>query len=140
MQAAHPTAIKAPDTATINQWLKSVLADPTKARQLKVDWRKLMRAELPLSAEQKEHLQGIPAKDAGELQEAIAKVVDHGGTIRLDRDSESSPGLLVVQPQASGSKAPHHAEPDLSVGIFHCTFNAHCRNWHCGWGPAPKKP
>lgn len=136
----HPGATKAPDTAAFNQWAKSALADPARASQLKIDWRKLMQSELALSEEQKQHLFQIPAPDANGLQEAIAKVVDHGGTIHIERDSETSPGLLIVKPKASGAKAVHEIEPHLSVGIFHCTFNAHCRNWRCGWGPSPKKP
>ena len=136
----HPGATKAPDTAAFNQWVSSVLADPVRAVQLKADWRKLMNSELALTEDQKQHLFQIPAADAEALQDAIAKVVDHGGTIHIERDSETSPGLLIVKPKVSGLKAGHEVQPQISVGIFHCTFNAHCRNWKCGWGPAPKKP
>lgn len=140
MQATtHPGATQAPDTAAFNHWVKSALADPTRANLLKIDWRKFMESELSLSENQKKHLFQIPASDAKALQEAIANVVDHGGKIHMERDSETSPGVLIVQPKASGSKTAHTFEPNLSVGIFHCTFNAHCRNWHCGLGPAPTK-
>jgi hypothetical protein len=94
---------------------------------------KLVHAELPSSDGQKEHLSLVPASDAKELQHAIAMVVDHGGTIKIERDSEHSPGKLVVYPSAKSETA------NFSVGIFHCTFDANCRHWHCGWGPAKKK-
>jgi hypothetical protein len=124
-----PTA----DTAALNQWFTSVLADPTRARQLKGDWMKLLQAELAVTDRQKEHLSLVPAGDAKELQSAIALVVDHGGTIHIDRDSEHSPGVLVVQPKQPGGETL-----DFSIPIFHCTFDANCRNWHCGWGPAKR--
>lgn len=124
----------ATNTAAINDWFKSVLADPARANELKHAWMKLMNKELPLSAPQKEHLSLVPNRDANELQTAIAQVVQHGGTIHIERDSEHSPGLLVVHPARTDA-----ANPEFSVGIFHCTFDANCRNWHCGWGPAKKK-
>jgi hypothetical protein len=83
------------------------------------------------TSQQAESLSLVPPDDADELQKAIAMVVDHGGTIHIERQSEHSPGKLVVQPK---STEPSVAQ--LSVGIFHCTFDANCRNWHCGWGPA----
>lgn len=128
------TNVQAADTAALNQWFTSVLADPTRARQLKGDWMKLLQAELAVTDRQKEHLSLVPAADAMELQKAIAMVVDHGGTIHIERDSERSPGVLVVQPKKPGVETV-----DFSVGVFHCTFDANCRHWHCGWGPAKKK-
>jgi len=71
----------------------------------------------------------VPADDAKELQKAMAMVVDRGGTIHINRQSESGPGTLTVQPTGLETA-------DFSVGIFHCTFDANFRNWHCGWGPA----
>jgi hypothetical protein len=133
-QPARTAALQqAPNTAAINQWFQSALADPSRARALRQDWMKLLQTELPVSASQKEHLSGVPAEDAKQLQAAIAMVVDHGGAIHIERDSERSPGILVVQPNSGPQTA------DFSFGIFHCTFDANCRNWHCGWGPARKK-
>jgi hypothetical protein len=141
--ATHPGATKAPDTAAFNHWVKSALTDHSRASLLKHDWRKLAMAELPLSEAQHEHLVGIPVADATALQAAIAQVVDFGGTIHIERASETSAGTLVVKPASKvGSKSvtvEQSLEPNLSVGIFHCTFNAHCRNWHCGWGPSKSK-
>jgi hypothetical protein len=94
---------------------------------------KLVRAELALSDSQNEHLSLVPASEAKELQHAMAMVVEHGGTIQIERDSEHSPGTLVVHPKQKSETA------DFSVGVFHCTFDANCRHWHCGWGPAKKK-
>ncbi|AUH73377.1 hypothetical protein [Legionella sainthelensi] len=119
------------NTAAINQWFASALADPGRADKLKGDWISLMKAELPLSEHQKESLALIPEHHAKELKAAIAMVVEKGGTIHLDRKSENSPGTLVVQPTVTGT---HTA--DLSINVFHCTFDANCRHWHCGWGPA----
>lgn len=126
--------VVAPDTTALNDWFKSALADPARSEELRRDWMKLLRQDLPLSERQKEHLSLVPPQDAKELQAAIAQVVEHGGTIHIERDSEQSPGELIVQPQATGK-----LQPDFSVGIFHCTFDANCRNWHCGWGPAKHK-
>ena len=125
----------ATNTAAFNDWFKSVLADPARAKELKRDWIELAGKELTLSEPQKEHLSLVPTHDANKLQEAIAQVVEHGGTIHIERDSEHSPGLLVVHPKQTGATV----NPEFSVGIFHCTFDANCRNWHCGWGPAKKK-
>jgi hypothetical protein len=132
-----PEPVKAPilNTGNANQWFKSVLANPVQARQLKQDWIKLLTTDLAATSQQKENLSLVPANYAKELQGAIAQVVDQGGTIHLDRESEHSPGTLIVEPTTPpGEKAPH-----LSIGIYHCTFDANCRNWHCGWGPAKKK-
>jgi hypothetical protein len=120
-------------TATANQWITNVLADPVRARQLRADWRQLVLDEFTVTAEQRASLADIPPDDARELQDAVSLVVDQGGTIRLERESERSPGRLVVAPGPAG---PVTAE--LSVGIFHCTYDANCRNWRCGWGPARK--
>ena len=127
----HTMAVK---TSAFNEWFKSALADPARAKELKHDWMKLADKELALSAPQKEHLSLVPTEDAKGLQAAIGQVVDHGGTIHIERDSEQSPGLLVVHPKKTDT-----ISPEFSVGIFHCTFDANCRNWHCGWGPAKKK-
>jgi hypothetical protein len=124
-----------PNTAAFNHWVKSALADPERALQLKADWRKLLITELPVSEAQKEHLRSLPEDDAKKLQNAISMVVDHGGTVRVERASETSPGLLIVEPAAT-APAPAAAQAKFSVIIFHCTFDANCRNWHCGWGPA----
>jgi hypothetical protein len=126
---------EAPDTLALNHWFTSALADPARAHQLKHDWRKLLLAELPASDLQKEHLSLVPEGDAEELQKAIAMVVDHGGTIHIERDSEASPGTLIVQPKIAHEGA---AIPNISIKIFHCTFDANCRNWHCHWGPASR--
>jgi hypothetical protein len=44
-----------------------------------------------------------------------------------------------VKPASRPKAVEQSLEPNLSVGVFHCTFNAHCRNWHCGWGPSKSK-
>lgn len=133
-------------TASINQWFASVLADPAKADKLRGNWMKLIQSELPLSEAQKEHLSLVPAEHAKELQSAIGMVVQNGGKIHIDREDEHSPGTLVVEPNHHGTKTAeltrtaelsHTAE--FSLPIFHCTFDANCRHWHCGWGPAKKK-
>jgi|GEM_PF-4421330 len=121
-------------TAAINQWFATALADPARADKLRGNWMKLIQAELPLSNDQKEHLSLVPKEHAKELQSAIAMVVEKGGKIHIDRENEHSPGTLVVEPKSHGT---HTAE--FSLPIFHCTFDANCRHWHCGWGPAKKK-
>jgi hypothetical protein len=83
-----------------------------------------------VTKEQAESLSLVPPEYVQELQKAICTVVDQGGTIRIERRSEHNPGTLVVEPKAKVA--------ELSVGIFHCHFDGHCRNWHCGWGPARK--
>lgn len=127
-----------PDTAVFNKWFAGVLSDPAKANQLKTDWRKLLIHDLAVSTQQKEDLAQIPAKDADELQKAIAMVVEHGGTIHFDRNSESSPGELIVEPKLVKRDVPQ-ADPKISIVIFHCTFDGFFRHWKCGWGPARKK-
>ena len=136
MENVKPAPVeKAPNTAAFNQWVRSALANPERARRLKSNWRKLVMEELPISEAQKQHLYSIPEKDAHELQEAIATVVDYGGTIHLERASETSPGTLVVQPTNTAWEPNGAAQAKFTVIIFHCTFDANCRNWHCGWGP-----
>ena len=120
-------------TATANQWITDVLADPMRARRLGEDWRQLVLDEFAVTAEQRASLADIPPDDARKLQDAVALVVDQGGTIRLERESERSPGRLIVAPEPAGS-----ATAELSVGVFHCTYDANCRNWRCGWGPTRK--
>jgi len=127
--ARHPALT----TASANHWFKSVLADRARAHLLRENWIRLLLAEFAATSQQAENLSVVPTGDAKELQEAIAMVVDHGGTIHIERESERSPGKLVVQPNKTGPETA-----DFSVGIFHCTFDANCRNWHCGWGPARK--
>ena len=125
-----------PDTAALNAWFASALADSTRSHHLRKDWIKLLGEEMPLSDAQREHLAQIPAKDAEDLQAAIASVVDHGGTVHFERESMRSPGKLIVQPKPKGKAKPAGTlEPAFSIGIFHCTFDANCRNWHCHWGP-----
>jgi len=120
-------------TANVNRWLKTTLADPARARQLKQNWVEVLLDEFTTTKEQVESLALIPAEYAKDLQTAVGRVVDHGGTIVVERESEDSPGTLVVTPKNADPKAV-----ELSVGIYHCTFNAHCRHWKCGWGPAKK--
>jgi hypothetical protein len=117
-------------TVRLNDWFHETLADPARAGHLKRDWIKLLETDLGMTAEQRESLLHLPAKDASELQAAIARVVDHGGTIHVERPSEQSAGKLVVRPNQ-----PAGANPQFSIGIFHCTFDANFRHWHCGWGP-----
>jgi hypothetical protein len=125
-----------PDTAALNEWLTSALADSARSTRLRKDWIKLLGEEMPLSEAQRDHLSQIPAKDAAELQAAIASVVEHGGTVHFERESPRSPGTLIVHPKPKGAPKPAEAlDPAFSVGIFHCTFDANCRNWHCHWGP-----
>jgi hypothetical protein len=125
-----------PDTAALNAWFKSALADSARSKHLRKDWIKLLGEEMPLSLAQREHLSQIPPKDAAELQAAIASVVDGGGTVHFERESMHSPGKLIVQPKKkSGAKPAEMLDPAFSVGIFHCTFDANCRNWVCHWGP-----
>ena len=104
-----------------------------RARHLREDWRQLLLDEFAVTAEQRASLADIPPDDARELQNAVALVVDQGGTIRLERESERSPGRLIVAPEPADS-----ATAELSVGVFHCTYDANCRNWRCGWGPTRK--
>ena len=125
-----------PDTAALNAWFKSALADSARSNHLRKDWIKLLGEEMPLSDAQRAHLSEIPAKDAAELQAAIASVVDGGGTVHFERESMRSPGKLIVQPKKKGgAKAAEKLDPAFSVGIFHCTFDANCRHWVCHWGP-----
>jgi hypothetical protein len=125
-----------PDTAALNGWLTSALADSARSTHLRKDWIKLLGEEMPLSEAQRDHLSQIPAKDAAELQAAIASVVEHGGTVHFERESMRSPGKLIVQPKKKdGAKPSEKLDPAFSLGIFHCTFDANCRNWHCHWGP-----
>ena len=124
------STVQATNTGAFNQWIKSVLVDPKRAYELKGDWMKLLKTELPLTDQQKKSLSLIPASHAKELKTAVAMVVDKGGTIHVERKTEQSPGTLIVQPNAPGDKTAERA-----VTVFHCTFNAHCRDWHCGWGP-----
>ena len=118
-------------TANLNAWLASVLADPARAKKLKDNWRELMVAEFDATKEQMNSLTIGPGKHADELDDALARVVNGGGTIHVERASEHGPGRLIVSPKAGGSETA-----DLSIGIYHCTFDANCRNWHCGWGPS----
>jgi hypothetical protein len=67
-------------TASVNAWLKSVLADPDRATLLKNDWRALLTSELEATSDRAKNVAAIPSKDSKELQEAIAMVVDEGGT------------------------------------------------------------
>ena len=43
------------------------------------------------------------------------------------------PVRTAVTPEPTDS-----ATAKLSVGVFHCTYDANCRHWRCGWGPARK--
>jgi hypothetical protein len=122
-------------TASLNDWFHATLADPARSGRLKQDWIALLETDLGMDAGQRESLLHLPAKDAGELQAAIARVVDHGGTIRVERASEHSAGKLVVRPNQAAGTNPEGANPQFSIGIFHCTFDANFRHWHCGWGP-----
>jgi hypothetical protein len=124
------STVQVTTTAAVNKWIKSVLADPARAQELKSDWMKLLKTDLPLTDQQKESLSLIPASDARELKAAVTLVVDKGGTIHIERKTERSPGTLVLQPNS-----PSDRTAELSVTVFHCTFNAHCRDWNCGWGP-----
>jgi len=126
--ASQPHAV---DTSRINQWFTTVLSDSAQAKNLKADWKTLFEKALPLTPGQKASITSIPEADAKELNSAVAMVVDHGGTIHLQRQSESSPGTLIIQPLENGNRTA-----ELSVGVFHCKFDANCRNWHCKWGPA----
>lgn len=133
-QVSNSNQSTAPNTAALNEWFRSALTDPARANELKQNWMQLLQKELQLSDSQKEHLSLVPAEHAKELQAAIAQAVDQGGKVYIERDSERAPGQLIVEPNPNG-----RVEPAFSVGIFHCTFDANCRNWHCGWGPAKKK-
>jgi hypothetical protein len=132
----QPTRPPPPDTAAENAWFASALADSARSNHLRKDWIKLLGEEMPLSEAQRDHLSQIPAKDAAELQAAIASVVDHGATVHFERESQRSPGKLIVKPKAKDAAKPaEKLEPAFSIGIFHCTCDANCRNWHCHWGP-----
>jgi hypothetical protein len=113
-----------------NRWIEAVISDPTRAQMLKKKtWMALILEEFALTREQARNLSRIPAEYVAELQRAADLVVDRGGTIRVERDSEAGPGSLTIQPNRSRSM-------ELSIGVYHCRFDAHCRRWRCGWGPA----
>lgn len=123
-------------THSVNAWFKEIVAHPKKSPLFKENWTKLLMSEFRLTHDQQDHISQIPAEYVADLQKAMNLVVDHGGAIRVERESETSPGKLIVEPsQPAGKPAPE----SFSVGIFHCTFDANCRHWHCGWGPAKKK-
>jgi hypothetical protein len=152
-------------TPNVNHWFAAALTDPARKAQLKHDWVGLLLTEIEATPQQQASLRSLPPADAKELQAVIAQVAEHGGTIHVDRPSETGPGMLVVQPAHPGGPAATHGGPaathggpaathggpapeaavagggaaGLSVGIFHCTFDAHCRHWHCAWGPAKKQ-
>lgn len=107
-----------PDTAALNEWFKSALADSARSQHLRKDWIKLLGEEMPLSVAQREHLSQIPAKDAAELQAAIASVVDGGGTVHFERESMRSPGKLIVQPKKKGGAQPAESWTRLSPSAY----------------------
>ena len=137
-------------TPNVNHWFAAALTDPSRKAQLKHDWVGLLLTEIEATPQQQASLRSLPPADAKELQAVIAQVAEHGGTIHVDRPSETGPGMLIVQPAHPGGPAATPGGPvpeaaiggggaaGLSIGIFHCTFDAHCRHWHCSWGPAIK--
>jgi len=113
-----------------NRWIEAVISDPSRAQIVKKKgWMAALPEEFDLTREQARNLSRIPAEYVAELQRAADLVVDRGGTIRVERESEAGPGSLTVQPNRSRSM-------ELSIGVYHCRFDAHCRHWRCGWGPA----
>jgi hypothetical protein len=121
-------------TASLNEWFGKALADPARSGHLKQDWIRLLEADFGMSRQQRESLLHLPEKDAGELQAAIAKAVEQGGTIRIERASEQAAGKLVIESRRQQGPQTG-ATPAFSLWIFHCTFDANFRHWHCGWGP-----
>ena len=106
-----------------------MLAEPSRARRLKEEnWVQLLLSEFAPTNQQAESLSMVPPDYVRELQKAIGIVVDHGGSISIERKSENGPGTFTVEPTATA----------FSIGIFHCTFDSNFRNWHCGWGPSRK--
>lgn len=115
-------------TANVNAWFAAALADPALRAALRQDWVKALLSDLAATPAERAGLTSLPAGDARALQAAMAKVADRGGTVHLDRPSETGPGKLTMRPGGG-----EHA--DFSIGIFHCTFDANFQHWHCGWGP-----
>jgi hypothetical protein len=110
---------------------RNYIEDLSQARELRdTNWIELLNKKFVTTEKQAENLSLVPSDYVKELQKAIGMVVDYGGTVRVERESEQSAGEIFVRPNTTG--------PDVAsftVGIFHCTFDANFRNWHCGWGP-----
>lgn len=121
-------------TPNLNQWLKNVLSDLTMTRELRdKNWIQIIQDNFTLTKKQSENLSHVPPTQLKEMQKAIGMVLDYGGTIHVERKSEQGPGEVIVEPIATGPEVAA-----FSAGVFHCKFDANCRNWHCGWGPAKK--
>lgn len=123
-------------TTDINRWFEQVLADHRRSGLLKKDWVKLAEEDSGISPLQRETLAQLPPNYVAELQAAMARVVDHGGSIRIERESEQGEGTLVVRPHAVAKEsAAENPGTGLSfnIPVYVCTFDAHCRHWHCHW-------
>jgi hypothetical protein len=119
-------------TVNLNEWLNATLKDPAQARKLDGKrWLDVLMSQFTVTKAQADALDAIPLSYVRGIQRAIAMVIEDGGDVHIERKSEHSPGDLYITPGGP-------QEADLSVGVFHCRFDANCRNWKCGWGPAKK--
>jgi len=115
---------------SFNHWAAELLARPQSSALLRQGWLAALRSHFALTREQERAFAEIPHATSAEIQGAVESALSGGGKISVDRDARSGEGSLRIEvPQQPGVA-------ELSLGIFHCRFDAHCRNWHCRWGPA----
>lgn len=109
------------------------------AKRLKKDWRDYIQSEFRVTKTQRENIQNIPPGEVEKIQQALNKATDHGGTIQLRLGSDAAksktgsgePLGLTITSQDSAA----HGKKSMTIIICHCTFDADCCNWQCGWGP-----
>ena len=120
-------------SVSANQWFTATFADPLKAMELIRDPRGLLLSAFSLTPKQRDHIFAIPDVKLEKIRDALDIVVRRKGKVSVERDAENKPGRLVMKYSPSSSAG--NVSPKLSIGIAHCTFDADCGNWQCGWGP-----
>jgi len=100
--------------------------------ELKRDFRTFFASQFSLTPEQKRHLDGIPREEVKNIQKALDEMHAKGGSVQLELPSGGNGGRLNITVPPGKSSG---VTTDLSIGVFHCTFDANCDDWNCGWGP-----
>jgi hypothetical protein len=139
------------NSKSVKEVIEPLLVPGTKnarARKLRSDWRRFFRDEFALSDDQQSHLDAIPARVASQIQHAFGEALDRGGYFRMRIPRGRRGGELEIvtagvgiKPPPGTATAPRGTFRSFNVVIFHCHYDANCRNWKCKLGPhRPNEP
>lgn len=101
-------------------------------------WIELVQENFAVGESQANALKEMSAESSAILQSAAERMRKNGGRVSVEKTSTGRGQLLVEREtvrKARGRTIGSGSESLIKIPIAHCTFDADCTNWECGWGP-----